>query len=63
MVDKMTDDIIRNVSELAAYLHIGITTARKLYYRRGFPVVVISPRVRLIQVAALEKWLTDQRRK
>ncbi|GHU66495.1 hypothetical protein FACS1894184_04630 [Clostridia bacterium] len=48
---------LRGYRELAQYLNIGIETARLMMLEPEFPVITISPRMRIIKIAALEEWL------
>ncbi|GHU72604.1 hypothetical protein AGMMS49992_08920 [Clostridia bacterium] len=48
---------LRGYQELAKYLNIGVETARVMLLEPEFPVITLSPRVRLIKIAALEEWL------
>ena len=48
---------IRGYKALAKYLGIGIESARRLMLTEGFPVVEISPHVRIILISALDDWL------
>ena len=54
---------IRGYKALAAYLGIGIESARRLMKREDFPTLEITPRVRIILVNALEEWLKMQSNK
>lgn len=55
-----SDHTIKGYKALAAYLNIGLESARKLMGRDGFPMIELSPRVRIIYIDALESWLAKQ---
>ncbi|MDR0396047.1 MAG: DNA-binding protein [Oscillospiraceae bacterium] len=50
---------LKGYKALASYLGVGLESARKLMMREGFPVIEISPRVRLIDIATLKEWLEN----
>ena len=56
-----TQKTLRGYKDLAKYLNIGSETARKLMLKPDFPVVIVTPHIRLIAVEALEKWLNSQK--
>lgn len=47
---------------LMAYLAIGRNNAQALMRRPDFPSVRISPRRRIVSIAALEEWLSSKAR-
>jgi len=55
-----SEHIIRGYKALAAYLRIGIESARKLMNQPDFVTITLSPHVRIIPVSALEEWLQKQ---
>ena len=58
-----SEHIIRGYKALAAYLGIGIESARKLMNDPCFPVISLSPHVRIIPISALEEWLNKRTNK
>jgi hypothetical protein len=55
----LSERTIKGYKALAAYLGIGLDSARKLMSRDDFPVIEFSPRVRLIPIDALEDWINN----
>lgn len=48
------------VQELAKILNIGINSAYQLVNSKGFPIINVGKRKKLIPIAALNRWLESQ---